>query len=184
MAKEKTLDELVNGRIVDKVYVPKGLQAIYDLGKILEAPPSPFMTPEDADGRDDRIDRLRKQIKESCDCLTLRSLKSAEVSAISQTAKERLEKLLAENPGTDPREVTIPFKDRQNTLMFVASVVSLATSDGKEVSGKPDTFWIDYLEGIMNDQMSTYMRIVDKFIALMLDKAVEQKVVESIDFLF
>jgi hypothetical protein len=170
---EKTLNDLINGRITDKVYVPKDPSAVYHLSDMLDPRHDLVVNVDKLNEREDAIEALRKRIKATSDCIELRSLKPKEY-----------EKMLADVPK--PEEgVEIPFKDGLVFKRFYASLVSVKPPDGSTVYKweKDIDYWAGYLTEISDDHASSLMRIFEKLDNMAMTSKREQSVMESIDFL-
>jgi hypothetical protein len=188
---DKTLHEYINGRITDKIYIPRDTQAVYDLSKILAGTKS-FDKPMTNDEiikatnqEDDAVDKLKAQIKASSDCIEFRSLKKTEVIAIGDQLNEFISQLKRDNPDTPEDELRIPFKEQYNTHLFLNSIVSVTDKDGVAVTVQEKTIdqWVEYLEEISDNQPSSYARIVDKLRDLGVSQENEQAIIENLDFL-
>jgi hypothetical protein len=176
---DKTLNELINGRIVDTIYIPRDNNALYQLEKLI-APASMTVLrrAEDCDTYDDRLDELKEQIKQSSDCLELCSLKPKEAQGI-------LESLKTDDGADDSGDVDVAIKDTIAGKRFLASVVSLARPGEPKLHKweRDDQFWLDYLNDIKESAPSGFSRIFEKLDNMTWTAQRESKVLESIDFL-
>jgi hypothetical protein len=181
---EKTLLERINGRVIDKIYVPRDVQAVYDFNSLLLDTSVPI---DDKANKalDKRIEALKAKIKASSDCITLRSVNVKERLAIGEHYNEFVEQLKADNPDTEPTKLKVPFKEQENTAIFLTAIVSVLTKDGEtfHASDKPVEFWISYLEEILDSQGASYLRIMDKIEKMTITQEREQDIVENLDFL-
>lgn len=183
-ASEKTLNDYINCRIIDKIYIPRDIQAMYDFNALKNDVSIPA-DKTDEEKLSSRMDALKSQIKASCDCITLRSLKQKEYIEIGSHLDEFIKQLKADNPDKEPEELSIPFKEQFNTHLLLRSLVSVKTKDDELVNAQDRTIdeWLDYLEGIQDGQPSSFALIIEKLKNLRVTTEQEQATIEDLDFL-
>jgi len=174
MAKtEKTLEELINGHIVDTIYLPNDPQAEYDLSKLLNND-----IPTNVDTYEDKVEELKEQIKSTSEKLTLRFVPIDE----RQKMLEDIQKYQAENELADSD--VLPFEERIETKLFLYSLVSVEVLG--EVIGvydKSTKHWVNYLKDMQTKRPQSFVRLINKINDIAVSADAEKKILESIDFL-
>jgi hypothetical protein len=175
---DKTLEALINGRVIDTIYIPNDPQAVYDLQELLEQNKKDAIlnfVNDKEHVQDAAIAKLEKHIKETSDKITLRSIAGADLLAIKAEIDALVEKLGKDAP--------IPFEKDFNTLRFLKACVCIKQANETIYSGDDEKICA-YLKCLRDaEKTASYVRIFNKIDAMMLTASAEQRVMESIDFL-